>query len=116
DRPTPPDRKALMDAFYSLLFADDYDPREGVVIMSTDRLKSGVAEISEEEEANPRIAFFQRANPRWREGVELACIARMTLWMPAFYAIKVFFIDRVFGSGSRFHASPASAKKERAIE
>jgi hypothetical protein len=112
--PTPPDVKTSMDAFYSFLFADYYDPQEGVIRMSTDRLKEGVAEISGEEESNPRIAFFQRANPRWREGVELACIARMTLWMPAFYAIKVFLIDRVTGSGSRFHAE--SVKKERTVE
>ena len=34
------------------------------------------------------IAFFQRANPAWREGVELACLARMTFAMPLKYAWK----------------------------
>lgn len=119
DRPTPPDTKALMDAFYSALFSDDYDPKAGVVRDSeADRLKAGVAEISEQLiESNPRIAFFQRSNPWWREGVELACIARMTLWMPALYAIKVFLIDRALGPVCRFFrvASPR-AKKERTIE
>ncbi len=119
DRPTPPDAKALMDAFYSALFSSDYDPKAGVIRTGEmDRLKAGVAEISEElAGSNPRIAFFQRSNPHWREGIELACIARMTLWMPALYATKVFFIDRALGPVCRFIrvASPR-AKKERTIE
>lgn len=119
DRPTPRDKKALMDDFYSALFADDYDPKDGVIRTGeAERLKAGVAEISEALiKSNPKIAFFQRSNPGWREGVELACIARMTLWMPALYTIKVFFLDRVFGSVSRFcRAASPSAKKQRTIE
>lgn len=34
------------------------------------------------------MAFFQQVNPAWPRGVELACLARMTVWMPAYYAFK----------------------------
>jgi hypothetical protein len=60
---------------------------------------------------NPRVAFFAESNPDWREGVELACIARMTLVMPVHYAIKVFLADRVIGPVRRSFAL-TSAKKE----
>jgi hypothetical protein len=99
ERATPSDKKAIIDAFYSTLFAEHYDPRTGLIEHGEGayRLKSGVAAISETlVRSNPRIAFFQQANPAWSRGVELACIARMTLFMPVYYALKVFMKDRLF--------------------
>lgn len=88
---TPPDKKELADAFYKNLFAPFYDSRMGR-IRFTERachLKYGVADISPELlTTNPRIAFFQRVNPHWEQGEELACMARMTLSMPIVYGIK----------------------------
>lgn len=92
----PPDRKALAEAFYLKLFPEYYNPATGLIRFPTEacRLKSGVAEISDELAAsNPRIAFFEQANPEWRKGVELACLARMTLAMPFRYALKAFVKD-----------------------
>jgi hypothetical protein len=93
----PPDRKAIAEAFYLKLFPKDYNPATGLIRFPAVacRLKSGVAEISNELTAsNPRIAFFEQANPEWRSGVELACLARMTLVMPLIYAVKAFIKDR----------------------
>jgi hypothetical protein len=94
---TPPDRRAIVEAFYLKLFPEHYDPATGLIRFpaSACRLKSGVAEISNEMTAsNPRIAFFEKANPEWRNGVELACLARMTLATPLRYAAKALIKDR----------------------
>src|SRR5262245_33315269 len=93
EKDTPPDRKAIAEAFYRKLFPEYYDPATGLIRFPSEacRLKSGVAEISDELTAsNRRIAFFEQANPEWRKGVELACLARMTLMMPFSYALKAF--------------------------
>jgi hypothetical protein len=91
------DRKAIAEAFYLKLFPEHYEPATGLIRFPAEacRLKSGVAEISDEMIAsNPRIAFFEQANPEWRSGVELACMARMTLAMPFRYAAKALIKDR----------------------
>lgn len=91
---TPSAAQSLLDAFYRRLFPDGYDAATGLIHCDATacRLKAGIAETCESLRATqPRIAFFERANPRWREGFELACIARMTLAMPFRYAIKVLF-------------------------
>src|SRR5215510_3140079 len=96
---TPADRRAIAEAFYLKLFPERYDPATGLITFPAGacRLKSGVAEISNEMKAsNPRIAFFEKVNPEWRNGVELACLARMTLAMPFRYAAKAFIKDRSF--------------------
>jgi hypothetical protein len=102
----PPDRKAIRDGFYLKLFPESYDPATGLIRFPAEacRLKSGVAEISNELTAsNPRIAFFEKANPEWRDGVELACLARMTLAMPFRYAVKTFIKDQcLFGLARLF--------------
>ncbi|MEW6129966.1 MAG: hypothetical protein AB1757_23225 [Acidobacteriota bacterium] len=92
----PADKKALMDAFYSLLYPNGYDAQTGLIYPENNggQLKSGVANISPLlMEANPKIAFFQSKNPQWTHGVELACLARMTVWMPFQYALKAFTVD-----------------------
>ncbi|HSE99148.1 MAG TPA: hypothetical protein VLD57_12845 [Blastocatellia bacterium] len=116
ERPMPEDRKAVMDAFYLALYPDDYDPATGLIKVAdqTCRLKTGVAAISDLLlESNPRIAFFQKANPQWASGVELACIARMTLFMPFYYAIKSFVTDRVISPSMRLCRFMFSVPKER---
>jgi hypothetical protein len=93
----PAEMKSIADAFYLKLFPEHYDPATGLIRFPAGacRLKSGVAEISNEMIAsNPRIAFFERANPEWRNGVELACLARMALAMPFRYAAKALIKDR----------------------
>jgi hypothetical protein len=95
---TPVDRRAIAEAFYLKLFPEHYDKAAGLIRFpaAACRLKSGVAEISNEMAAsNPRIAFFEKANPEWRSGVELACLARMTLATPFRYAAKAFIKDRI---------------------
>jgi hypothetical protein len=96
DKSTPVEIKKVMDAFYTTLYAESYDLKTGLIELTgnANYLKSGVAGISEELiESNPRVAFFQKANPQWHRGVELACIARMTFLMPLRYALKSLITD-----------------------
>lgn len=96
DGKTPANKKALMDAFYLALYPNEYDAQAGLVRPehSGGQLKAGIANISPAlVETNRKIAFFQSKNPEWVQGVELACLARMTLWMPFQYAIKAFVVD-----------------------
>ncbi len=98
DRPTPVYQQELMQAFYSQLYPDEYNAASGVVVPASEacHVKTGVAPISARLlETNPKVAFFQLINPAWQQGAELACVARMTLWMPLQYAMKVFIIDRL---------------------
>jgi hypothetical protein len=101
---TPSDRKAIADAFYLKLFPECYNPATGLIRFPAEacRLKSGVAEISNELTAsNPRIAFFEKANPEWRNGVEMACLAGMTLAMPFKYAARAFIKNQRLFSFAR---------------
>ncbi len=98
ERPTPARAQRLLDAFYSTLYPDRYDPVTGLIESQIDacRLKPSVAGIPTALlKSNPKIAFFEQRNPRWPQGAELACIARMTLLMPFQYALKVLMKDRV---------------------
>jgi len=100
ERPTPADKQAIIEAFYTTLFPKEYDPRTGLVRFGAAacRLKAGVAGISPElAQSNRRVAFFQQVNPDWTRGVELACLARMTWWMPLAYWLKVTLGDRWLG-------------------
>jgi hypothetical protein len=90
---TPPEMQALLDCFAERLFGTAYQRERGLIQFSQEmgRLKVGVAELSAAElESHPRIRFFAERTPGWREGVELACIAEMTFWMPVQYAWKRF--------------------------
>ena len=108
ERPTPPDRQALMESFYRALYGPEYDAASHLIrpASAACHLKAGVAAISPALLAeNRKVAFFQQANPDWEKGVELACIARMTLRMPFRYALKSFLVDRLLGPLRRLQVS-----------
>jgi len=75
----PPHEKAVMDAYASLLYPDEYNPKTGVVEYASvkDKLKDGVADITEKELRNPDIRFFIEANPKYKKGNDLVCLARL---------------------------------------
>ena len=105
EKPTPPVMKQLMDTFYAALYPNDYDAATGLIKTAEAAycLKPGVAPIPARLVAsNPRIAFFEQRNPRWPEGCELACIARMTLLMPLRFALKVMLKDGLIKPLGRF--------------
>lgn len=74
--PTPPDERAVMDAYAAARFGSDYNPASGVVEYRTphDRLRAGVAGIAERELRNPDVAFFADRNPGHELGHDLVCL------------------------------------------
>lgn len=89
EKAAPAAIRAVIDDFYTMLFPEYYDRTAGLIRLpgETCRLRDGAVPLPPADN-NPRVAFFERANPGWREGVELACLARMTLLMPLKYALK----------------------------
>lgn len=88
---TPENYALIMNQFYRQRFGDQYNEKENLIRFAQHKrsaLKGQIAEIGTEEMKNPRIRFFQDANPEWRVGVELACIAEVSLWIPLRYSMK----------------------------
>ncbi len=74
----PPFMLALRDTLGRARFGADYDAVTGVIHRPHDyRLKPGLSDIGAREMGDPRIAAFQRLNPGWREGAELACLVAL---------------------------------------
>lgn len=90
EKATPLIMKKMMDHFYSQRFEESYKSSSGLIQTEgpSCKLRETVAPIDEKLLKVPRIEFFHRMNPSWQRGDELTCIAEMTLWMPAAYAIK----------------------------
>jgi hypothetical protein len=115
ERSAPAPIKRLMDAFYTALYREAYDSATGLIETpgAAYRLKSAVAPIPARLiAANPRIAFFQQRNPRWPQGCELACIARMRLLMPLRFALKVIFKDGILKPLRRLSRGLSATPKE----
>jgi hypothetical protein len=115
EAPVPARIKRLMDAFYTALYPNAYNTATGLIGRPGEayRLKSAIAPIPARLiEINPRIAFFERRNPRWREGCELACIARMTVWMPLRFALKVILKDGLVKPLRRLSRGLSATPKE----
>ena len=93
DQPTPADVSAMMERFYGQKFGSDYRSDLGLTMAyeaDPCRVKETVAPIGQLELTNPKIAFFAAQNPEWSKGVELACVARVSLSVPIMYAWKRF--------------------------
>lgn len=97
DAETPSEYKTLMNDFYSNKFGENYQSETSLIVYKGKAcsLKEHVADITPELLKEPRIAFFQEQNPEWAHGNELACIAKMTLWMPVKYALKKTIKERM---------------------
>lgn len=91
EKETPQSFKEIMDLYYSQSFGDEYFPNEGKIYFKQNKsyhLKTQIADIKSEYRTNPKIAFFEKANPEWSKGVELACAAEVSLWVPVKYVFK----------------------------
>ncbi|MFH1022808.1 MAG: hypothetical protein V1809_05415 [Planctomycetota bacterium] len=73
-----PFEKEVLDALAFLKFKSHYNPASGVITRPSDYcLREGISDIGDRELRNPHIAFFQKRNPHWRNGSELACLTRL---------------------------------------
>lgn len=79
DAPTPARLQAVLDAVSQNQFPDRFDPMLGIVWAKadSDRLRSGIGEITSERLLDPHVQFFAERNPGHACGDELCCIARL---------------------------------------
>jgi hypothetical protein len=73
----PAELRAVRDSFALSKYGASYDTRRGVVAFDSapGRLREDIAEIGEHRLRREHVRFFLSANPRYREGHELVCIA-----------------------------------------
>ncbi|MFY0545192.1 hypothetical protein [Brevibacillus sp. H7] len=79
DKPTPQVVKEMIHLFADYKFPGDYDPATGTLRFShsRERLKQGVADITEDKLKNAHIRFFAEKNPHHAEGAELCCLCEV---------------------------------------
>jgi hypothetical protein len=80
DRPTPTDRRRVIDALARRKYPDDYDSTTCVVRTreGRDRLRPGLADVTPERLRDPFVRFFVQRNPGHAQGDELCCLAPLT--------------------------------------
>lgn len=78
---TPDPVQSIMHGYAKRLCPEEYSDGTGVIAYRTvkDKLKKGVADITEKELRNQDIRFFLQANPNYAQGDDLVCIARLHL-------------------------------------
>lgn len=76
---TPEWEQKIMDAYAMALYPEAYNPDSGVMEypLIKDKLKEGVADIGERELKNKDTAYFVTANPDYKKGNDLVCLARI---------------------------------------
>lgn len=76
---TPELEKKIMDNFGNERYPGEYDQQTGVIDYRgiKDKLKEGVADLTEKHLKDQHIAFFSQVNPGYVKGDDLVCIARL---------------------------------------
>lgn len=75
---TPPFEAALLVGLCRYKYGERFDAASWVIRAgpAAERLRPGVADLTDERQHDPHVVFFERANPGHARGDELACIAR----------------------------------------
>ena len=116
DLATPEKMTVIIDTFARKLFPDNWSQQDGLIQFSLkhDHLKNNIAPITEKLRKIEKIAYFERMNPSWHEGSELACIARIDLSSPLRYickALKKGCFKILKGNKNKFETTKRSEKK-----
>jgi hypothetical protein len=77
----PPAWKGLLDALAREKFGEAYEANTGVIRFPTSQgqLTTELATIPPGRQDDPDVAFFLQRNPDFASGVELACLAEISL-------------------------------------
>lgn len=80
DRQTPPDVQAIMNQLAGSRYGRDYDAAGGIIRFShsQERLKEGVAPVTEERLKDAHVRFFMEKNPGHLHGDELVCYCELS--------------------------------------
>lgn len=76
---TPAFEKEIMDTFGQTLYAKDYDKESGIIKYKDlkDKLKSGVADITQRQLRDKDIKCFLAKNPNYGDGDDLVCLTNL---------------------------------------
>tara|TARA_Y100000310_G_scaffold78020_1_gene74599 strand:+ start:10231 stop:10953 length:723 start_codon:yes stop_codon:yes gene_type:complete len=77
---TPEFEQKIIDSYAQTKFGSDYNRNTGLISFSnsSERLKQKCAVMSDEELRDPHLKFFSEKNPRYADGLELACLAEIS--------------------------------------
>lgn len=77
---TPDFEQQIMEGYGRLKYPEEYDPQSGLILYrgKKDKLKPGVADITEKQLRDADIRYFLRRNPEYYAGYDLVCLARFT--------------------------------------
>ena len=93
DRKTPQDKLDIIQALSERFYPGHFEPASGLVLFNGedhDKLKGFVAPITAEMcERNKHIDFFNKRNPDWALGNELACIGKVSFSLAITHPAKV---------------------------
>jgi hypothetical protein len=80
DRATSRDAKVMIDALASSRCPELYDSAAGVIraAPTKDRLRPGIADVTEARLRDAHVRFFLERNPGFADGDELCCLAPLT--------------------------------------
>lgn len=93
DQPTPERTRALLNDLCTRRFGEFHDPVSGVIRMSAasgTRLRPQWCTVRENLQHLPEVAFFLRANPRFAQGDELACLCELDTANLRSFALRAF--------------------------
>jgi hypothetical protein len=81
ERATPGEAQRVLDGLATARFGPAYCPETGLIRFeeSLGQLKPELAGVPERRQLDPNVAFFLKKNPGYAEGVELACLARLSI-------------------------------------
>lgn len=80
NRETPVYEKKIMDTFSKEQYPKDYDENSGVIKYKEikDKLKEGVADITDKQLKDKDIEYFIKVNPGYINGDDLVCLAKLS--------------------------------------
>lgn len=78
-RVTPLEIKNIMNCFGNKYYPEEYNSSTGVIEYKKikDKLKPGVADITEDKLNNKHIRFFKDSNPNYIKGNDMVCLASL---------------------------------------
>lgn len=112
DRPHQPEYEAVVESYCEQLWPGKYDRKSKTLNFGPNYqcLKGEVTPITDHMRTNfPKIAYFEKCNPDWEEGVELPCIGEAKISNAFTYGNK--FVSRLLGLKKK-SASPAAGVQQ----
>lgn len=93
DKKTPHEYSALIQGLSEKLYPGKYNKKTGVIdfhVEDHERLRATIAPITEDLiNKYPKIKFFQKKNPDWNKGCELACIGEINPILAIVHPLKL---------------------------